>query len=183
VDALEGIPTGQFDVVLMDVCLPVISGIECARKLKAILPNLSVIMVAGCIGPALMFEALAAGASGCLAKPLTPSACQSAIDEVLKGGAPLCGEAAAFLLNFFRQATTPIEGPKALTDREKEVIACLVQGNSDREIADILGIGLATVHTHMHRMFAKLGVSDRRSAVIRYASLPQRTPVGGQFRL
>jgi DNA-binding NarL/FixJ family response regulator len=140
------------------------------------LPELSVILVTGYLEPAVIFEALGAGASGYLARPVTASACRSAIDDVVNGGAPLCREAARLLLNFFKYATAVVADLPTVSGREKDIIACLVQGCSDREIAAQLGIGTATVHTHMHRMFGKLGVSDRHSAVSKYVGIRSRIP-------
>jgi DNA-binding NarL/FixJ family response regulator len=167
-EALDLIPTSRTDIVLMDIKMPGISGIECTRRLKVLLPALPVIILTGVRDEQLLTQSLIAGASGCLVKPITALEARDAIAEVTNGGAPLSKEVRRALLHVFNQSTRAKQPHVGLTGREREIMACLHRDLSDKEIAALLGIGTATVHSHMHRMFEKLGASSRSEAVHRY---------------
>jgi len=167
-DALARVRFDQTDVVLMDLRMPEMSGIECTRQLKSAAPDLPVIVLAGHAEPQLFFHALIAGASGYLIKPVSLSDCVAAIREVLAGGAPLSREVARLLVGSFRGLPDHSRQMASLTDREREIMACLFNGYRDRRIAETLGIRPATVHTHMERIFDKLGVGSRADALTKY---------------
>jgi DNA-binding NarL/FixJ family response regulator len=168
-DALKTIPKIKPDVVLMDIRMPEMSGIECTQRLKAVLPKTHFVMLTGMVDAYFLFQSLMAGASGYLVKPVTVAQCKQAVIEVMEGGAPLSKQVARMLVQSFSKSFGPGNQTgvhsKHLSAREREVMACLFQGASDKEIAGTLGIGTGTVHSHMHSIFEKLGVTTRRGRV------------------
>jgi DNA-binding NarL/FixJ family response regulator len=163
-EALEGLPGLRPDVVLMDISLPGMSGIECVSKLKFLLPRTPVLMVTVHSDNDLLFQALHAGANGYLLKRTTPGELIAAIREVLNGGAPMTGEIARRVIEYFsRPAVAPAENC-GLSGRESEVLELLAQGFSDKEIAVRLDIGFTTVRSHVARVFEKLHVRSRVEA-------------------
>jgi DNA-binding NarL/FixJ family response regulator len=167
-EALAGIPKVRTDVVLMDIRMPRMSGIECTRKLNAILPDLPVIILTGLLEHDVLIQSLMAGASGYLVKPVTARECVAAIVEVLEGGAPLSKEVARMLIQSFRGVAVQWDKQEPLSARQSEIMALLFQGYRAREIAERLGVGVATVQTHLHRMFDKIGARNRAEAVTKY---------------
>ena len=171
--ALERLPEVRPDAVIMDIRLPDMSGIDCTTKLKTILPKLPIIMLTGYPDGRNFFRSLMEGATGFLVKPVTTQEFLNAIDDVLKGEFALAKQVVPFLIQIvhqvrqFRQDTEE----NRLTKREEEILACLFEGMQDKEIASTLGIGTATVHTHMHRLFEKLGVHSRRDIIAKYLAL------------
>ncbi len=166
-EALAGIPRVPGDVVLMDVRMPGMSGIECTRRLKTVLPKLPILMLTGCADDATVHQALTAGASGYLTKPATPRACARAMRAALKGRAPLCWKAGRALVRGLQGAATNGTGD-GLSTRERELMTCLFQQLADKEIARQMGVAPGTVHTHLHRIFYKLKVTNRADAVGTY---------------
>ncbi len=147
--------------------MPDTTGISFAQKLKVIRPNLAVIVLAsGADGPAY-FRALMAGADGFLARPFSTAELLKIINHALQG--ELCfGRTASRqvlrILNQFRRLTEDT----GLSEREEQILACIFQELSDKEIAATLGIGTATVHTHLHRLYEKMGVHSRKDVIARY---------------
>ena len=168
--ALDRLPEMRPDAVIMDLRLPDMSGIECAAKLKTILPGLPIIILTGYPDGRSFFRSLMEGAKGFLVKPVTAQEFLNAIDEVLKGEFALAKQVIPFLIQLVHQVRQVTQESR-LTMREEEILACLFQGMQDKEIASALGIGTATVHTHMHRLFEKLGVHSRRDIVAKYLEL------------
>ncbi len=168
--ALDWLPEDRPDAVIMDIRLPDTSGIECAAKLKTILPELPTVILTGYPEGRSFFQALMAGAKGFLVKPVSAQEFLNAIDDVLKGEFALAKQVVPFLIQLVHQVRQ-ITKQSSLTTREEEVLACLFQGMPDKEIASTLGIGTATVHTHVHRLFEKLGVHSRRDIVAKYLDL------------
>jgi DNA-binding NarL/FixJ family response regulator len=163
-EALQGMPGLRPDVILMDISLPGMSGIECVPRMKRLLPKTPILMVTVHSDNDRLFQALQAGASGYLLKRTTPEELIAAIHEVLKGGAPMTGEIARRVIeSFSRPAISPVDGC-ALSDREREVIELLAQGYSDKEIAGKLEIGFTTVRSHVGHIFEKLHVRSRVEA-------------------
>jgi len=156
--------------VIMDIRLPDMSGIECATKLKTILPGLPIIILTGYPDGRSFFRSLMEGAKGFLVKPVSAQDFLNAIDDVLKGEFALDKQVIPFLIQLVHQVRQLTQESR-LTMREEEILACLFQGMPDKEIASTLGIGTATVHTHMHRLFEKLGVHSRRDIVAKYLEL------------
>jgi len=168
--ALESLPQHPPDAVIMDLRLPDLSGLDCTSKLKTLLPSLPVIILTGYPDSRNFFQSLMEGVGGYLIKPVLPHEFLDAIDEVLKGQFALAKQAIPYLLQLVHQVGQIIRGGP-LTRREQEILACLFEGLQDKEIASALGIGTATVHTHMHKLFEKLGVHSRRDVITRYLAL------------
>jgi len=167
---LERLPAVRPDVVIMDIRLPDLSGIDCAVRLKTLLPQLPVVILTGYPDSQNFFRSLMDGARGFLVKPVSPRELVDAIAQVLKGEFALAKEVVPFLIQLVRQVRQ-IDPDNLLTRREEEVMACLFEGLQDKEIASRLGIGAATVHTHMHRLFEKLGVHSRRELIAKFLTL------------
>jgi len=165
--ALDRIPENRPDAVIMDIRLPDMSGIECTAKLKTILPELPIIMLTGYPEGRTFFRSLIAGATGFLVKPVAAKEFLGALDDVLKGEFVLGRQVIPFLIQLVQQVRE-VTRESRLTAREEEILACLFQGMPDKEIASTLGIGTATVHTHMSRLFEKLDVHSRREIVAKY---------------
>jgi DNA-binding NarL/FixJ family response regulator len=166
--ALEGMKSACPEVVLMDIQLPGMSGIECVAKLKEIHPEAQVLMVTVYDNNDRIFDALAAGASGYLLKRDAPTKLLDALDELLAGGSPMSGAIARKVVQHF-QATPPSKNEDHnLTPREKQILELLVKGGLYKEIAWDLGIGVETVRTHLHNIYGKLHVRTRTEAVVKY---------------
>lgn len=168
--ALDGLPKEQPDGVIMDIRLPDMSGIDCAAKLRALLPELSIVMFTGYPDSRAFFRSLLAGAKGFLIKPVAAKEFLNCLDDVLSGEFALSGQVVPFLVELV-QNVGQITRDSRLSAREEELLACLFNGLQDKEIASTLGIGTATVHTHMHRLFEKLGVHSRREIIKKFLSL------------
>ena len=174
-EALAVIPQHQPDIVLMDIQLPDLSGIECTSKLTQLLPAVRVIMVTVYGDPDLIFKALRAGASGYLLKRCTPAELVSAIREVQEGGAPMSREIARKVITFFKEQPGPPPAPvppemQELSPREREILELLAQGFADKEIADRLGVRHGTVRWHLQHVYNKLHVRTRMEAVLKFQS-------------
>lgn len=165
--ALKQIPLDWPDVVLMDIKLPRMSGIECVAKLKALRPSLQVLMLTVYMDSDLIFKSLVAGASGYLIKRATPKEILSALVEVHQGGAPISSAIARKVVEFF-QKKPPQPDAGNLTRREQEILAELARGYRDKEIADMLAISIPTVRTHVRNIYEKLHVRSRAEAVARF---------------
>jgi DNA-binding NarL/FixJ family response regulator len=166
-DALERIPETKPDVVLMDINLPGMSGIECTEQLKQILPTTQVLIFTVYDDQEKIFRALQAGASGYLLKRTPPDKILEAIAEVKSGGAPMTSEIARKVVQSFRREPAPNEEAK-LTPREEEILQLLAQGYITKEIAAQLGISYFTAQTHLKKIYEKLHVRSRTEAVIKY---------------
>src|SRR5207247_426218 len=116
------------------------------------------------------YRSLMEGASGFLVKPVQTQEFLAAIDEVLKGEFALAKPVLPFLIQLIQQIGQATRD-KRLTRREEEILACLFEGMQDKEIAAALGIGTATVHTHMNRLFDKMAVHSRREIIAKYLAL------------
>jgi DNA-binding NarL/FixJ family response regulator len=163
-DALLALPSLEPDVVLMDIKLPRMSGVECVAQLKPVLPNTQFIMLTVYQDNALIFRALAAGATGYLLKRTRGPELAAAIRDVHRGGSPMSNDIARKVVQFFRQDPTPPSPSDTLTPREQEVLTLLSQGFLYREIADRLAIGYDTVHAHVRKIYEKLQVHTRTQA-------------------
>lgn len=168
--ALRVLPKHQPDVVLMDIQLPSMSGIECVAQLKKLLPAAQVIMVTVYEDPDRIFRALRAGASGYLLKRATPEQVLGAIRDVQQGGAPMSGEIARKVIaHFQKQEATSAEVEK-LSAREREVLELVSQGFANKEIADKLGVAVETVRWHLKHIYTKLHVRSRTEAALKFRS-------------
>jgi DNA-binding NarL/FixJ family response regulator len=166
--ALEALPKEPPDVVLMDINLPGMNGVECVRRLKQLAPATQVIMLTVYEDTENIFNALAAGASGYLLKRTTGAELLEAIRDVQKGGSPMTTHIARKVVQSFQKPAASSEPTEELTPREKDVLDCLAQGFLYKEIADKLGIAYETVHTHIRRIYEKLQVRTRTEAVAKF---------------
>jgi DNA-binding NarL/FixJ family response regulator len=167
-DALENLPNVKPDVVLMDINLPGLNGVECVRQLKPKLPGTQVMMLTVYEDTENIFNALAAGASGYLLKRTTSAELVAAIKDVLRGGSPMTTHIARKVVQSF-QRTAPTAPPtENLSTREQEVLDCLAKGFLYKEIAESLGISYETVHTYIRRIYEKLQVRTRTEAVAKF---------------
>jgi DNA-binding NarL/FixJ family response regulator len=160
--AIAGITAGRPDVVLMDIDLPNMSGIECVKVLQRRAPDVQIIMLTGYLEDAFIFKALQAGAFGYLAKTVFPSHLIHAIREVRSGGAPMSRHVARTVVRSF---TTSAAEQEQLSRREQEVFDLLCEGASYKEIAGKLFVSTNTVRFHLKNIYKKLNVSSRHEAV------------------
>ena len=167
-EALPAILAEPPDVLLADINLPGMSGIELVAKLKARLPQLQVLMLTTYEDSDLIFESLRAGASGYLIKNMPPGELVQAIEQVQAGGAPMSMQIARKVVSYFQQARPAAPELEGLTKREQEVLALLAKGYLYKEIADQLGITLSTVRAHLHAVYEKLHVQSRTEAVVKF---------------
>jgi DNA-binding NarL/FixJ family response regulator len=165
--ALSDLPGLSPDLVVMDNRLPDLSGIDCTKKLTTLLPGLPIIILTGYPERQIFFRSIMAGARGFLVKPCLASEILAAIRDVLQGDFVFSKPALPYLVDMIRQFRR-VDPQNPLTTREEEILGCLFEGQTDKEIASTLGIGTATVHTHMHRLFEKLCVHSRREIIFKY---------------
>lgn len=166
--ALEGLPNDKPEVVLMDINLPGINGVECVRRLKQSSPAISAVMLTAYEDTENIFNALAAGANGYLLKRAPRAELLEAIREVHRGGSPMTTHIARKVVQSF-QKTGPAPPPgEALSAREQEVLDFLSQGFLYKEIAERMGISYETVHTYIRRIYEKLQVRTRTEAVAKF---------------
>jgi len=163
----------QPDVILMDIAMPVCSGLEATRQIKRELPRIKIIMLTVSEEDEALFEAVRAGAEGYLLKDLKVNQLFEAIESVVRGEAPLSGAIAAKLLREFQRSipshAAPSELTETLSERELEILTLVGQGLSNREIADRLYISESTVKNHLRTILDKLHLRNRIQAAI-YAS-------------
>ena len=166
--ALEALPGEKPNVVLMDINLPGINGVECVRRLKPLLPATQVIMLTAYEDTENIFNSLAAGASGYLLKRTSSAELLTAIRDVLKGGSPMTAHIARKVVQSFHRAGASSQPTENLSQREQEVLDCLSHGLMYKEIAEKLGISYETVHTYIRRIYEKLQVRTRTEAVAKF---------------
>jgi DNA-binding NarL/FixJ family response regulator len=156
------------DVVLMDINLPKMNGIQCVEQLKQQLPKTQVLMLTTYEEGDLIFDSLRKGASGYLLKNMPPTELIQAIEQVHAGGAPMSMQIARKVVSHFQQIKRPQSDMEQLTKREHEILALLAKGYLYKEIADQLGITLSTVRAHLHTVYEKLHVQSRTEAVVKF---------------
>jgi DNA-binding NarL/FixJ family response regulator len=166
--ALKLLPACTPDVVLMDINLPGMSGIECTALLKQRLPKLQILMVTIYSNNKSVFEALKVGASGYLLKNVSSEEVIRSIIEVVEGGAPMSGQIARRVIEAFRQPAPKDLAGTQLTTREKAILHLLAKGYANKEIASQLDIGVSTVRTHIEHIYEKLHVHCRTEAAAKY---------------
>ncbi len=167
-EALAQIPLKKPDVVLMDINLPKMSGIECVRKLKGSLPRLQILMLTMYEDDDLVFQSLMAGASGYLVKRTSPAELLQAIEEVHSGASPMSGKIARTVVEYFQKLQTSSPQDENLSKREQEILDLLVKGYRYKEIADALSISFETVRSHLKNIYDKMHVHSRTEAVVKY---------------
>src|SRR2546426_7263628 len=166
--ALESLQKERPNVVLMDINLPGMSGVECVRRLKPLLPESQVVMLTAYEDTENIFNSLAAGASGYLLKRTSSAELLAAIKDVQKGGSPMTTHIARKVVQSFQKAGASPHPTDNLSQREQEVLDCLSQGFLYKEIAEKLGISYETVHTYVRRIYEKLQVRTRTEAVAKF---------------
>jgi DNA-binding NarL/FixJ family response regulator len=167
-EALRALPPHGPDVVLMDIQLPNMSGVECVAQLKELLPATQVIMVTVYEDPDRIFRALRAGASGYLLKRATPEQVLNAIRDVLQGGAPMSGEIARKVIAHFQNQAVATAEVEKLSAREREVLELVVHGFSNKEIADRLSVTVEAIRWHLKHIYHKLHVHSRTEAALKF---------------
>lgn len=167
--ALADIPLHPPDVVLMDINLPGMNGIECVTRLRKAAPAVKIIMLTVFEEGEQVFQALSAGAFGYLVKSNRPAKILEAIREVFDGGSPMSGHIARKVVQSFQAHTAANVETETLTARELEVLQGLSRGHPYKEIASNLGISLSTVRTYIQRIYEKLHVHSQTEAVMKFA--------------
>lgn len=165
--ALKKLPQQWPDVVLMDINLPEMSGIECVEKLKALRPALQILMLTVYVDTDQIFSSLQAGASGYLLKETSHVEILAAISDVQRGGSPMTSTIARKLVQYFQNKKSGNE-TESLTKREHEVLTLISQGRQDKEIAALLSLSVFTVQTHVRNIYEKLQVRSRTEAVLKF---------------
>jgi|SRR5271156_2470022 len=163
--AIIGVPAEKPDVLLVDINLPGMSGIECVQKLKEKDPSLQILMLTAYEESDLIFNSLRAGASGYLLKKAVSTELIPAIEQLRAGGAPMSIKIARKVVDHFHKIRQPASDVEKLTQREQEILALLANGNLYKEISDRLGISLGTVKVHVQHIYEKLHVQSRMQAV------------------
>ncbi|HEY1788208.1 MAG TPA: response regulator transcription factor [Verrucomicrobiae bacterium] len=167
-EALEDIVFKKPDVVLMDINLPGMSGVDCVRKLKAQLPKVQILMLTMYEDDEKVFQSLVAGASGYLVKRTSPSELLNAIHEVYTGASPMSGKIARTVVEYFHKHKEASPHEESLSRREEEILRLLAKGYRYKEIADALAISFETVRSHLKNIYDKLHVRSRTEAVVKY---------------
>ena len=164
-EALKCIEAARPDVVLMDINLPRMSGIECVAKLKEIMPSLQIIIVTVYEDSERIFHALRSGASGYLVKSSSPEQLLEAITDVTQGGSPMSTHIARKVVQHFHLIGPAVEEEDPLSPREKEVLELLAAGYIYKEIGDKLTISTETVRTYVKHICQKMHVKNKTEAV------------------
>jgi len=175
-EGVRVIPGARPDVVLMDIRLPRMSGIECTSRLKVLLPSTPIVILTVLDDDELIFRALEAGADGYLLKRSKPADVRAALLDVLAGGAPMSSAIARRVVRSFRRPPGNPRNEARLSTREIEVLSLLSRGLSNKEIADQLRLSFETVRTYLRTIYEKLHVHCRTEAVMRYKATRSTAP-------
>lgn len=166
--ALLRLPEEKPDVVLMDINIPGISGIECVRQLKPKLPNTQFLMLTVYADSDHIFAALAAGATGYLLKGTRRTELLAAIKQISVGGSPMSAGIARKVVQSFARTAAGRTDLETLSPREQSVLDLLAKGYLYKEIAEALNLSLTTVDTYVRRVYDKLQVNSRSQAIAKY---------------
>jgi DNA-binding NarL/FixJ family response regulator len=172
--ALTRLPKDKPDVVLADINLSGLSGIDCVRQLKPVMTGTQFLMLTVFEDGDHIFDALTAGASGYLLKRTPRDELLSSIKQVHEGGSPMTSYIARKVVLWFqqKQSSAPKRQPEELSVREREILRLLARGYAYKEMADTLGISMGTINTHIYRIYQKLHVRSRGEAVALFAPFP-----------
>src|SRR3954452_24959100 len=174
--ALAQLPKENPQVVLTDINLPGINGIECVRRLKSVLPETQFVMLTVYEDADHIFHALSAGATGYLLKQTPRNELLAALKQVHGGGSPMTSNIARKVVQSFQQRAAPSVADAAeLSPREREVLDLLARGYLYKEIAESLSISVPTVNTHVRRIYEKLHVRSRSQAIAKFTHIPNAT--------
>lgn len=167
-EALRYLPVYKPDVVLMDIQLPRMSGIECVEKLKESCPDTQVMMLTVYEDDEKVFKSLVAGATGYILKRTPPAELMQAIREIHEGGSPMSDQIARKVVQAFQQMGKSSKEVENLSEREMEILSFVAKGYHDKEIADQFFLSVKTVRTHLRNIYKKLHVRSRTEAVLKY---------------
>jgi DNA-binding NarL/FixJ family response regulator len=167
--ALKELPAVAPKIVLMDINMPGVQGIECVRRLKPEMPDTQFLMLTVYSDTKSIFQALAAGATGYLLKRTSRHELLAALGLVQAGGSPISSGIARLVAQAFQQPAAPAVANDELSDRERQVLDLLSHGHPEKQIADRLKISQHTVHTYIRRIYEKLHVHSHAQAVAKYA--------------
>ena len=170
--ALGGLVQEKPSVVLMDINMPGMSGIECVRRAKPQMADTQFVMLTVYEDPEHIFKALSAGASGYLLKRTPRAELLAAVKDVHAGGSPMSSNIARKIVQSFQRFSPSAAEPDNLSPREREVLELLARGYLYKEIAEALHISVPTVNTHIRRIYEKLHVRSRSQAVARFTHIP-----------
>jgi DNA-binding NarL/FixJ family response regulator len=173
--ALHEIPKVKPNVILMDINLTGINGVECARRLKPVLPATQIIMLTVYQNTEHIFNALAAGATGYMLKQTKPDELLIAVKDVFEGGSPMSSHIARKIVQSFQQKGQREDETQSLSPREAQVIELLAKGYLYKEVAETMGVSYATIHTHIRHIYEKLQVRSRTEAVVKHLSQMNRS--------
>lgn len=164
-DFIKDIENLQVDVVMMDINLPLMSGIECVKVLKEKNPQVQFLMCTAYEDSDKIFDSLCAGATGYILKSTTKEKLEEAIKEIYNGGSPMSTQIARKVVTSFQRELTKNEHLEKLSQREKEILELLTKGYRYKEIASDLFISTETVRTHIRNIYEKLQVQSRTEAI------------------
>jgi DNA-binding NarL/FixJ family response regulator len=167
-EAIERLPALVPDVVLMDINLPQMNGIECVRQLKGLIPAAQILMLTVYEDSDKIFNSLVAGASGYLLKRTPQTEILDAIADVHRGNSPMTGHIARKVVQYFNQRGGLGADMEKLSNREREVLDHLARGIPYKEIADSLSVSIDTIRAHIKGIYSKLHVHSRGEAVAKY---------------
>jgi DNA-binding NarL/FixJ family response regulator len=167
-DAVKDLPAVKPDIVLMDINLPGMNGIECIRRVKTVCPQLQFMMFTIYEDSEQVFDALAAGASGYLLKKTPRDKILPSIQELYEGGSPMSTQIARKVVAYFQKEKEASNNQAQLSAREIEVLELLSKGFVYKEIAVRLNIATGTVRQHIHKIYEKLHVQNRTEALNKF---------------
>jgi DNA-binding NarL/FixJ family response regulator len=169
-EALKQIPQSRPDVVLMDIFLPQMSGIECTRRLKTLLPEVRILILTASDDEETIFPALEAGADGYMLKQATPANLRAALADTVNGGAPMSSGIARRVVDYFRGKSRQRIEIASLSQRERELLNLLAKGYTNKEIANELSLSVETIHGYLKNVYKKMHVHSRAGAVANYTA-------------
>jgi DNA-binding NarL/FixJ family response regulator len=166
--ALKNLPLELPDILLLDLELPNIPGLELISEVAARWPALAILVLTICDDNARIFEALEAGAIGYLVKPVSPTRLLEAITEAHAGGSPMPSQIARLVVKRFQHQGRSRQQLESLTPREAEMLEHIAHGLQTNEIAELLGLSERTIGSHLRNIYAKLHVRSRAAAIARF---------------
>jgi len=155
------------DVIVMDIDMPGMTGIEATMLVKEEFPQINILIYTVFNDRQRVFDALCAGATGYLLKKASTIQILEAISDLYQGGSPMTGEIARMVMEFFSRNVAPKNNEYALSPRENDILKCLVNGDSYKMIADGCFISIGTVRSHINNIYKKLHVNSKSEAVIK----------------
>ena len=168
-EALKHLPKLYPDVVLMDINLPGMGGIQCVSRLKQFLPETDVLMLTTYDNAEMIFDSIRAGATGYMLKNQPREELVQALQQVRAGGSPMSLKIARKVISHFQAPKKHGDEIEQLTNREQEILRLLTKGYLYKEIADHLGVTLSTIQTHIAAVYTKLHVHSRTEAAMKFS--------------